>query len=205
MKILALDTSVGVSVAILDGQQVISEFTDTAHGIQGELTAAKISHLLTQANLTVSNIEQVVVGVGPGPFTGLRVGLATAQAFGFALGVPVAGICSLDAVAYEYGQPCVVVTDARRKEVYWAKYVDQRIQGPNVSTPSELVKEQPNSIFVGPAVGLYPEIINGKNIALNAAALGKLFTTGKAEVLPVTPLYLRKPDAQEPATRKSVL
>lgn len=205
MKILALDTSVGVSVAVLNDDQVLAQFTDTAHGIQGEQTSAQIKLLLAQSGLSVSDITNVVVGVGPGPFTGLRVGIATAQAFALARGIPVYGICSLDAVAYEFGQPCIVVTDARRKELYWAKYDKQRILGPNVNTPLELVNEHANSIFVGPAANLYPEFVQGENVSLTAAALGKLFATGVAKELPVTPLYLRKPDAQEPTTRKSVL
>lgn len=205
MKILALDTSVGVSVAVLNDDQVLAQFTDTAHGIQGEQTAAQIKILLEQCGLSVQDITHVVVGVGPGPFTGLRVGIATAQAFALARGIPVVGICSLDAVAYEFGNACVVVTDARRKELYWAKYDKQRILGPNVNTPLELAKEQTNSVFVGPAANLYPEFIQGQKVSLTAAALGKLFVTGAAKQLPVTPLYLRKPDAQEPTTRKSVL
>lgn len=205
MKILALDTSVGVSVAVLDGEQVLAQFTDAAHGIQGEQTSAQIKLLLNQCGLSVHDITKVVVGVGPGPFTGLRVGIATAQAFALARGISVVGLSSLDAIAYEFGKPCIVVTDARRKELYWAKYDPKRILGPSVSTPQQLAKEQAASIFVGPAANLYPEIINGQVMPLNAAALGKLFAAGNAEVLPVTPLYLRKPDAQEPTSRKSVL
>lgn len=205
MKILAIDTSVGVSVAVLDGEQVLAQFSDVAHGIQGEQTSPQIKILLEQCGLSVQDITHVVVGVGPGPFTGLRVGIATAQAFALARGIPVVGICSLDAVAYEFGNACVVVTDARRKELYWAKYDKQRILGPNVNTPLELAKEQINSVFVGPAANLYPEFIQGQTVSLTAAAFGKLFATGAAKELPVTPLYLRKPDAQEPTTRKSVL
>lgn len=205
MKILAVDTSVGVSVAILEKQNILAQFTDISHGIQGELTSAKISQLLKQTDLSSNDIDKVVVGVGPGPFTGLRVGIASAQAFSFALNIPYFGICSLDAVAHEFGKPCVVVTDARRKELYWARYEKNKIAGPAVATPAELVALQADCIFIGPAAGLYPEFINGEVFPLTAGALGQLYASGEAELLPVRPLYLRKPDAQESTVRKSVL
>lgn len=205
MKILALDTSVGVSIAILDGPVVLSEFTDTQHGIQGEQTAAKISDLLIESGLSISDLTHVVVGVGPGPYTGLRVGIATAQAIAFARNIPVVGICSLDAVANDFGKPCLVVTDARRKELYWAHYEEKSSSEPNVDLPEKLVEKFPNATFVGPAAKLYPNHIDGNEIPLRAAALGVLFASGSATELPISPLYLRKPDAKEPSSRKSVL
>lgn len=205
MKILAIDTSVGVSIALLNSNEIIDQFTDTQHGIQGELTSAKITELLNKNSMTIKDLTDIVVGVGPGPYTGLRVGLATAQALGFALKIPVHGICSLDAVAFEFGQPCVVVTDARRKELYWAKYDQGRIGEPQVNKPNEIVEMVPGAQFVGPAVDLYPDVVSGKQLTLNASALGHLFASGSAKTLPVSPLYLRKPDAVEPTNRKSVL
>lgn len=205
MKILAIDTSVGVSIALLNKNEIIDQFTDTQHGIQGELTSAKIAELLTKNSMTAKDLTDIVVGVGPGPYTGLRVGLATAQALGFSLSIPVHGICSLDAVALDYGKPCVVVTDARRKELYWAKYDQGRINQPQVNKPNEIVALEPGAQFVGPAVELYPEVISGKQLSLNASALGKLLASGSAITLPVSPLYLRRPDAVEPTNRKSVL
>lgn len=203
MKILAIDTSVGVSVAVLEGEKILAEFTDTQHGIQGEQTASKISQLLKQSGLEISQITNVVVGVGPGPYTGLRVGIATAQAIGLARKIPVTGICSLDAVAFDYGNPCIVLTDARRKELYWAKYEIARVDGPNVSKPFDL-KEFTYS-FVGPAANMYVDVISGEVLPLRAASLGQLFASGRAHIEPVSPMYLRKPDAQEPTNRKSVL
>ena len=205
MKILAIDTSVGVSIALLDSAKVITNFTDTQHGIQGELTSAKITELLNQNSMSAKYLTDIVVGVGPGPYTGLRVGIATAQALGFALDIPVHGICSLDAVAFEFGKPCIVVTDARRKELYWANYNQQRIDDPQVNKPSELIELFPDATFVGPAANLYPDVIRGTQISLNASALGQLFVSSNVKTLPVSPLYLRKPDAVEPTNRKSVL
>lgn len=205
MKILAIDTSVGISVAILDGEEILAETTRNEHGIQGEQTAAIVVDLLNQAKLTSSQITDVVVGVGPGPYTGLRVGLATAQAFAFAQQIPVFGICSLDAIAHDFGKPCVVVTDARRKELYWARYEDGRVVGPDVNSAIEISSLNTACDFVGPGVELYVESLSGQNMPLRAASLGLLFVSGQAQLVPVTPMYLRKPDAQEPTSRKSVL
>lgn len=205
MKILAIDTSVGVSVAVLDGETVLAETTRTEHGIQGEQTAAFIFELLAESRLSTGDITDVVVGVGPGPYTGLRVGIATAQAFAFARNIPIEGICSLDAVAHDFGNPCVVVTDARRKELYWSKYDGKRIDQPQVNTPAEIAELVSASRVVGPAANLYPEVISGDVLPLRAASLGQLFASGNAQIVPVSPLYLRKPDAQEPTNRKSVL
>lgn len=205
MKILALDTSVGVSVAVLENENILAEFTDTQHGIQGEQTASTILTLLTQSNLTVEDIAKIVVGVGPGPYTGLRVGIATAQVLAFSRQIPIFGICSLDAVAHDFGNPCVVVTDARRKELYWAKYENGRIGSPAVNKPEKLKTLIGDSKVVGPAANLYAEQINGEVLPLRAAALGQLVSSGNAQLVPISPMYLRKPDATEPNSPKSVI
>ena len=205
MNVLAIDTSVGVSVAILrsNGEQTQSQAVD--HGMQGELTAELISQVVADSGLEISEITDVVVGVGPGPFTGLRVGLVTAAVFAHARNIPIHGICSLDAIAFDYAKPCVVLTDARRKELYWARYEDKRIGEPQVSKPEELLAQFPDSDFVGPGAQLYPDFISGKVSELKAGSLAKLFATGTAQLVDVSPMYLRKPDAVEPTTRKSVL
>ena len=205
MNVLAMDTSVGVSVAILrsDGELTQSQTVD--HGMQGELTAELISQVVADSGLEISDITEVVVGVGPGPFTGLRVGLVTAEVFAHARNIPIHGICSLDAIAFDYAKPCVVVTDARRKELYWARYDGKRIGEPQVSKPEELLAQFPDSEFVGPGSQLYPDFISGKLLELKAGSLAKLFAAGAAQLVDVSPMYLRKPDAVEPTTRKSVL
>ena len=205
MNVLAIDTSVGVSVAILrnDGEVFQSEAVD--HGMQGELTAKLISQVVVQAGLEIPEITNVVVGVGPGPFTGLRVGLVTAGVFAHARDIPIQGICSLDAIAFDFAKPCVVVTDARRKELYWAQYDGLRIGNPQVSKPDVLAAQFPDSRFVGPGAQLYPDSISGEVIELRAGSLAKLFVSGTAQLVDVSPMYLRKPDAVEPTTRKSVL
>lgn len=205
MNVLAIDTSVGVSVAILRSSGELTQSQAVDHGMQGELTAELISQVVADSGLEISEITEVVVGVGPGPFTGLRVGLVTAAVFAHARNIPIHGICSLDAIAFDYAKPCVVVTDARRKELYWARYEDKRIGEPQVSKPEDLLAQFPDSEFVGPGAQLYPDFISGKVSELKAGSLARLFASGTAQLVDVSPMYLRKPDAVEPTTRKSVL
>ena len=135
-KVLAIDTSTSRScVAIINGTEVLySGFRDgaTAHG--PSLPA------LVQEALAVSDVDEVVVGMGPGPFTGLRVGIAFAQSFALAREIPVRGVCSLDAIAAQVTDKDFIITvDARRKEVYWARYTHGvRVGEPAVNFPADV-------------------------------------------------------------------
>ena len=135
-KVLAIDTSTSrTSVAIIDGETIVfSGYKDgaTAHG--PSLPA------LVQEALAISDVNEVVVGMGPGPFTGLRVGIAFAQSFALARDLPVRGVCSLDAIAAQINEKDFIVTvDARRKEVYWASYTDGvRVGEPAVNFPIDV-------------------------------------------------------------------
>ena len=135
-RVLAIDTSTSrTSVAVIQGDSVLfSGYKDgaTAHG--PSLPA------LVQEALAISDVDEVVVGMGPGPFTGLRVGIAFAQSFALARGISVRGVCSLDAIAAQINDKDFIVTvDARRKEVYWARYTDGiRVGEPAVNFPSEV-------------------------------------------------------------------
>ena len=204
--ILAIDTSVGISVALHDRAEVICEFTSNEHGLQGELTAQYIANAFGIAECSPNDVTDVVVGVGPGPFTGLRVGIATAQAFAYGLGVPVHGYCSLDSIGILANSDCVVVSDARRKELYWAQYANGvRISGPAVNKPIEIADLISSDSIVGPAASLYPDSILGEVIQLSAGNLAQLFVQGLGQTQPIVPMYLRKPDASEPTVRKQVL
>ena len=206
MKILAIDSSAGLSVALHDGQKIVYEITRNDHGVQGELAADFIAQVLHTAAWSVDELTNVVVGVGPGPYTGLRVGIVTASVFAHARGLPIYAMCSLDAVGHNYGGECIVVTDARRKELYWAQYeAGKRISEPEVLKPAELVAKFPKATYVGPGVSLYPDVISGNDLVLSAGDLADSFIQGSAIEVPLAPLYLRKPDADEPATRKSVI
>lgn len=135
-KTLAIDTSTSrTSVAIIDGDTILfSGFRDgaTAHGPS--------LPVLVQEALAVSKVDEVVVGMGPGPFTGLRVGIAFAQSFALARDIPVRGVCSLDAIAAQVDEKDFIITvDARRKEVYWARYIDGvRVGDPAVNFPADV-------------------------------------------------------------------
>lgn len=161
-------------------------------------------------------VTDVVVGVGPGPYTGLRVGLVTAATFGSALSVPVHGLCTLDGLAYAAGQaglegPFAVATDARRKEVYWARYEDSRTRSgePAVDRPADLAEQLAGLPVVGAGALLYPEAFpdarGPEHVSAGAlAALAAERLAAGAELLPPQPLYLRRPDAQVPKNYKVV-
>jgi tRNA threonylcarbamoyl adenosine modification protein YeaZ len=156
-----------------------------------------------------------VVGVGPGPFTGLRVGLMTARSLGHALGVPVVGVVSLDSLAAQVtGDDVIVATDARRKEVYWARYdaAGARVAGPSVDRPAGLVARLASDAFtgrvVGPGARLYADAFAAfatePDVEVSAAWLARLAVEGRVAES-TAPLYLRRPDATAPGARKPAL
>ena len=169
-KVLAIDTSTSRScVAIIDGAKVLySGFRDgaTAHG--PSLPA------LVQEALSVSDVDEVVVGMGPGPFTGLRVGIAFAQSFALAREIPVRGVCSLDAIAAQVTDKDFIITvDARRKEVYWARYTQGvRVGDPAVNFPADVTGATIHA-------DLFPDMVALVNLP------GTI----------TEPIYLRRPDA----------
>ena len=143
--ILAIDTAtpaVTAGIVRLEGVEVLAERVTVDARAHAERLTPNVIAALADAGLTVNDLGAVVVGCGPGPFTGLRVGMATAAAYGHALGIPVHGVCSLDAIGIESAATTaevLVVTDARRREVYWARYRDGvRIDGPAVDAPADV-------------------------------------------------------------------
>ena len=218
MLLLALDTaSAAVSVALHDGDSVLVARAGEPSPRHVELLTPLVSQALAEIGATAADLTAVAAGVGPGPFTGLRVGLVSARTFAFALGVDVLGVCSLDAVAAGavadgLTEPeFLVATDARRREVYWARYrLDPgaarpvRIDGPYVALPADVPrKELP---VVGRGGDLYPDLLGPARLPLDppAAALADLAVHGEPYVLPAEPLYLRRPDAGMPGARKRV-
>ena len=204
--LLAFDTATpAVTVALADGAEVLAERTVVDARRHGELLAPGIAAVLDCAGVDRRILSRIVVGVGPGPFTGLRVGLMTARTLGSALGVPVAGVCTLDLLAYdsELAGSYAVATDARRREVYWARYLDgRRVEGPLVDRPDRLATEGP---VVGPGALLYSAAFPDARPpeAPSAAALCRYVAAG-LPTLPPQPLYLRRPDATPPGERKRV-
>ncbi|MET9018700.1 tRNA (adenosine(37)-N6)-threonylcarbamoyltransferase complex dimerization subunit type 1 TsaB [Actinopolymorpha sp. NPDC004070] len=206
MLLLAFDTATpAITVALHDGTSVVATSTVVDAMRHGELLAPGIAAVLDQAGADRTDLTDVAVGVGPGPFTGLRVGLVTARTLGHVLDIPVHGVCTLDvlaAAAEVDSGPFCVATDARRKEVYWGRYADRhtRVDGPLVDRPDVLATADP---VVGRGATLYPAAFPTAAGPMDpdAAVLAELVVSGAAKVVPATPMYLRRPDAVEPRTR----
>ncbi|MCI2419449.1 tRNA (adenosine(37)-N6)-threonylcarbamoyltransferase complex dimerization subunit type 1 TsaB [Saccharopolyspora sp. K220] len=213
MLVIALDTStpaVTVGLVALDGgrPRVVAERVTINPRAHGELLMPQLLDVLTEAGHQLADADAIVVGAGPGPFTGLRVGMATAAALGQACGHPVHPVCSLDAIAAQATAegPLLVATDARRKEVYWAAYDAERtrIDGPHVQRPAEVPTEEFTAAAGEMAEALDLDVVEPRYptpVGLVAAAAAAL----RAEPAPLVPLYLRRPDAEAPGKRKSVL
>lgn len=211
--LLAFDTaSPTVTVALHDGTEVVAAATAEIGMRHGEQLAPLIEQVLASAGITPAGLTGIAVGVGPGPFTGLRVGLVTARTLGHVLDVPVHGVCSLDALAAEAVATGVVqgeflvATDARRKEVYLASYDGSgRRQGaPVVERPAVVASDLP---VVGEGAALYPESFPNARTPLrpDAAWLARTVIAQQVEVTGPDPLYLRRPDAEIPRAAKAVL
>ena len=215
MLVLALDTAtpaVTAGVVEVTADAVRQRSVRVAHDARkhAELLMPEVLAACDAAGVALSDIDAVVTGTGPGPFTGLRVGMVTAAALGDALGIPVHGVCSLDAIAHGRGE-LVVVTDARRREVYWATYdaAGRRVEGPHVDAPAVLVERLPE-LGVTAAAGGSAEVTGLPVVGPTAPSPEGLVAVA-AEALragvvpgPLEPLYLRRPDAVEPGARKRV-
>jgi tRNA threonylcarbamoyladenosine biosynthesis protein TsaB len=207
--LLALDTATpAVTVAVHDGTGVRAAATTVDARRHGELLAPQIARVLADAGVDRRELTEIVVGVGPGPYTGLRVGLVTARTLGAVLDTPVRGVCSLDVMAYEAAvtEPFVVVTNARRNEVYWAAYdsARRRTDGPHVSRPADAANQGPAA---GEGAARYPACFPHRigPSHPSAAAMARGYVHGALDVVPPDPLYLRHPDAVPPGARKRVL
>ena len=223
MLILAIDTSAVASAALVSDaapEGVLANFSTEDTRSHAEVLAPGIHGMLASAGVTGQDIDALVVGVGPGPFTGLRSGIATARTLAFAWGRPLHGLMSLDAVALEVAESTaaasdfLVVTDARRKEVYWAHYTlaDGQLpllqDGPHVGFAADL----PDLPAFGAGAGLYADVLQAHPefaaeqpdaLYLGQFALARL--AGGDGLLDSTPLYLRESDAQVPGPRKRAL
>jgi tRNA threonylcarbamoyl adenosine modification protein YeaZ len=205
--VLALDTSTVVNVGLARGAQVLAAATVADQMAHVEQLMPLVSECVDTAGIRVADIDKLIVGLGPGPFTGLRVGVVTARVLGFALGVELRGICSLDVLAAQFVAASrgefLVATDARRREVYWARYSPDgvRLEQPRVSRPSDV----PPLPVIGPAADLYADQLHAvpgpraMDPAVLATASATLPDAGRE------PLYLRHRDATELTRPKSVL
>lgn len=235
--ILAIDSSAGASVAVLDHGRVLAQWRTAETTHHAEVLAAAVAETMRQADVAGDGLGGVVVGVGPGPFTGLRVGLALAHALAEVWQVPLQGLCSLDSLAHRavtqppagdvFGDPSggpveagvefLAVSDARRREVYWARYRSHAAAGPDHVASAELLDgphvsaagELPGLPSVGIGAGLYPDSLTARS-ALEASwlpdavELGQIAETASPSTLrEPLPLYLRESDAKIPAQMRS--
>jgi tRNA threonylcarbamoyl adenosine modification protein YeaZ len=217
--LLTFDTATPlVTVALHDGDDVVQELVSELPMRHGEQLAPLVDTALRQQGLVRQDLTAIGVGVGPGPFTGLRVGLVTARTLAFALEIPVYGVCTLDVLAVEavdtgaVAGPFAVATDARRKEVYLATYDEDgvRLDGPVVGRAADLVGDPALGLGGRPVVGegavLYPDAfpLAAGPSRPSAGWLARAIAEERAELRDPEPLYLRRPDAVAPGTPKKV-
>lgn len=223
MLVLVVDSSTPAVTAALaeitaDGATVRAQRCTVDARAHGELLAPHIRAVLDEAGARPGDLRAIVAGVGPGPFTGLRVGLVTAASMGQVLGVPTYGVCSLDALGRAAdGRRVLAATDARRREIYWAAYDEagERFAGPAVAALAAVASRIPD-LAVTAAVGegaqryatvlglpVQPEPAFPPARALAELAAERVRAGAPAERL--VPLYLRRPDAVAATARKPVL
>jgi len=233
--LLAIDTSSGTSVAVVDRDGgILAEVTELDTRRHAEVIGELIAAGLDEAHIEPGELSAVVAGMGPGPFTGLRVGIAAARAFAFGAGKPCLPLVSHDAIAFEllgglaraigatgtpsatatatHPDPLLVVTDARRREVYWSAYshLDEqnlpvRVAGPSLVRPVDFDEAVAGSC--GPAFTADAARTDSASTVVSAAALGMLGETLFAAGRPFAqdePLYLRSPDVTVPGAPKRV-
>lgn len=218
MLVVVLDTStpaVTAAVArVTDGAvEVLAQRRTVDARAHGELLAPSVVAMLSQCGVAVGELGAIVAGLGPGPFTGLRVGLVTAAALGQALARPTYGVCSLDGLGALTRGRVLAATDARRKEIYWALYHDGvRVGEPAVGRAAEVAVDLgPDVVAVGDGARLYADALGVPVLdeprypdpaALVGLAADRLRSAAPGETL--VPLYLRRPDAVEPGAPKPV-
>ena len=207
--LLGFDTATPrVTVALWHDGRVVGRSDSEQAMRHGELLGPGIAAALRDAGASRGDITDIAVGVGPGPFTGLRVGLVTARTLGWTLGVPVTGVCTLDVIAaadeLQGVAEFAVASDARRKEVYFARYRGGvRVAGPVVERPDVVATDL---VVAGQGAALYPSAFPNA-IALgfpDAGVLCRAVSEGRIETLAPEPLYLRRPDAVAPGQPKRV-
>lgn len=224
-RVLVVDTATS---AVVTGVALVSatgRVTTLAERIvadqrrHAEVLTTLMRETLAESGVVGTDLDAVVVGTGPGPFTGLRVGMATGTAYADALGIPAYGVCTLDAI--DAAQPAddpgprLIVTDARRREVYWAVYRSgRRMAGPGVNAPDALVAELADTELVT-AIGetrfterfgfVGADLVTPTVASSASMAVEQVLAAAPAE--PLAPLYLRRPDAVElkDQKRKSLL
>lgn len=204
--VLTLDTStpaVTAGVVRREDLCVLAQRVTVDARAHAERLTPNVVAALTDAELTMNDLDAVVVGCGPGPFTGLRAGMATAAAYGHALGIPVYGVCSLDAIGVQTTGDALVVTDARRREVYWARYRDGiRTGGPGVDAPAAVDPGGARTVAGSPEHAAMFGLPVCEPVHPTPAGLVAAVGDWSADPTPLVALYLRRPDAKPLAARQ---
>ncbi|BBX40036.1 tRNA (adenosine(37)-N6)-threonylcarbamoyltransferase complex dimerization subunit type 1 TsaB [Mycobacterium simiae] len=206
--LLALDTStpaVTAGVVRHDGAActVLAQRVTVDARAHAERLTPNALGALADAGLRMADLDAVVVGCGPGPFTGLRAGMATAAAYGHALDIPVHGVCSLDAIGVLTPGETLVVTDARRREIYWARYRDGvRVAGPAVNAPADVDPGAARAVAGSPEHAALFGLPVCEPVHPTPAGLVAAAPDWSAEPAPLVALYLRRPDAKPLAARQ---
>ena len=204
--VLALDTAtpaVTAGVVRLPDFDVLAERVTVDARAHAERLTPNVLAALVDAALTMADLDAVVVGCGPGPFTGLRAGMASAAAYGHALGIPVHGVCSLDAIGVRTTGDTLVVTDARRREVYWARYRDGvRTDGPDVSAPAGVDPGSARAVAGSPEHAALFDLPRCEPVYPTPAGLVAAVPDWSDNPAPLVALYLRRPDAKPLAARR---
>jgi tRNA threonylcarbamoyl adenosine modification protein YeaZ len=202
--VLAIDTSTPAVTAgvVADGHVLAQRVTVDARA-HAERITPNVLAAIADAGRSMADLNAIVVGCGPGPFTGLRVGMATAAAYGHALGLPVYGVCSLDAIGGQTAGEVLVVTDARRREVYWARYRDGvRVDGPEVNAPADVEPGAAQSVAGSPDHAALFGLPCIEPTYPDAAGLVGAVADWSQPPAALVPLYLRRPDAKTLAERQ---
>ena len=204
--VLALDTStpaVTAGIVRREDLSVLAQRVTVDARAHAERLTPNVVAALADAELTMADLDAVVVGCGPGPFTGLRAGMATAAAYGHALGIPVHGVCSLDAIGVRTTGDTLVVTDARRREVYWARYRDGiRTGGPGVNAPAAVDPGAAQQVAGSPEHAAAFGLPVCEPVYPTPAGLVAAVGDWPDEPMPLVALYLRRPDAKPLAVRQ---
>ncbi|SON58721.1 tRNA threonylcarbamoyladenosine biosynthesis protein TsaB [Mycobacterium simulans] len=202
--VLALDTSTpAVTAGIVgDDLDVLAQRVTIDARAHAERLTPNVLAALADADLEMADLAAVVVGCGPGPFTGLRAGMATAAAYGHALGIPVYGVCSLDAIGGQTSGDTLVVTDARRREIYWARYRDGvRTDGPAVNAPGDVDPGPARAVAGSPEHAALFDLPHIEPVYPTPGGLVAAVSDWSEEPAPLVALYLRRPDAKPLAAR----
>ena len=226
MLVVVVDTStpaITAAVVLIDphaigrsGVEELASRRTVDSRAHGELLAPAVIGALADAGVSGRDLAAIVAGLGPGPFTGLRVGLMTAAAMGHAMGIPTYGVCSLDAIGTQARATTLVAIDARRKEIYWAVYRGGvALTEPAVDRPDRVAQLLDGSgieLAVGDGAMQYASVLSVPVLdepryppPIGLAELAADRVRGRAETETLTPLYLRRPDAAQPRPPKAVI